>query len=55
MSKMQELAEEAFTDLLAKHHRPVTLKEALLAASARPESAAEGGRPRRKRTPRKVK
>jgi hypothetical protein len=25
----QELAEEAFADLLAKHHRPVTLREAL--------------------------
>jgi hypothetical protein len=29
MSTFQELAEEAFRDLLRKHHRPVTLKEAL--------------------------
>jgi antitoxin-like ribbon-helix-helix protein len=29
MSTIQELADEAFADLLKKHHRPVTLKEAL--------------------------
>jgi hypothetical protein len=26
---VRELADEAFADLLKKHHRPVTLKEAL--------------------------
>lgn len=29
MSTLQELADEAFSDLLKKHHRPVTLKDAL--------------------------
>ncbi len=29
MQDFQELADEAFRDLLKKHHRPVTLKESL--------------------------
>ena len=29
MITVQELADEAFADLLKKHHRPVSLKEAL--------------------------
>jgi hypothetical protein len=29
MKSLQELADEAFTDLLKKHRRPVTLKQAL--------------------------
>ena len=29
MKSLQELADEAFRDLLKKYHRPVTLKEAL--------------------------
>lgn len=29
MRSIQELADEAFGDLLKKHHRPVSLKEAL--------------------------
>ena len=29
LKSVQELAEEAFADLLKKHHRPVTLKQAL--------------------------
>jgi hypothetical protein len=29
LKTVQELADEAFTDLLRKHHRPVTLKDAL--------------------------
>ena len=29
MQSLQELAEEAFADLLKKHRRPVTLKQAL--------------------------
>jgi len=29
MKSLQELAEEAFADLLKKHGRPVTLKQAL--------------------------
>ena len=39
MKDFQELADEAFADLLRKHERPVTLKDALR-ASAR-NSAAE--------------
>lgn len=35
MKDLQELADEAFRDLLAKHHRPVTLKEALKASTRR--------------------
>ena len=29
MKSLQELADEAFRDLLRKHHRPATLKQAL--------------------------
>jgi len=29
MKSVQELADEAFADLLKKHHRPATLKQAL--------------------------
>ena len=29
MKSLQELADEAFGDLLKKHHRPATLKQAL--------------------------
>jgi hypothetical protein len=29
MKDFQDLAEEAFADLLKKHHRPATLKDAL--------------------------
>jgi hypothetical protein len=41
MSDLQELADEAFSDLLKKHGRPVTLKEALTASvrGAEPEAA----------------
>jgi hypothetical protein len=35
MKDFQELADEAFRDLLKKHHRPVTLKEALKASTRR--------------------
>jgi hypothetical protein len=33
---LQELADEAFADLLAKHHRPRTLKDALKVLAASP-------------------
>lgn len=49
-SSLQELADEAFRDLLAKHGRPVLLKEALK-ASARVVPAndqSKGKRPRRR-------
>ena len=47
LASIQELADEAFRDLLKKHRRPVTLREALK-ASARsiPANDADGG-PRR--------
>jgi hypothetical protein len=48
MKDLQELADEAFADLLRKHHRPVTLKEALR-ASARVHSEARPASPRRRR------
>jgi hypothetical protein len=35
MATIQELAEEAFRDLLKKHDRPVTLQEALKASARR--------------------
>jgi hypothetical protein len=38
MSSIQELADEAFRDLLKKHHRPTTLKE-MLKASVRTHAA----------------
>lgn len=44
MKDFQELANEAFTDLLKKHQRPVTLKEALR-QSVRREPANDPGPP----------
>lgn len=44
---LQDLADEAFTDLLAKHHRPRGFKEALK-ESARREPANENRPPKRK-------
>ncbi|MDG4560697.1 MAG: hypothetical protein P9E88_05330 [Candidatus Competibacter sp.] len=38
MASFQELADEAFRDLLAKHHRPTDLREALRASA--PQTAA---------------
>jgi hypothetical protein len=35
MKTLQELADEAFSDLLRKHNRPVTLREALRASARR--------------------
>jgi hypothetical protein len=35
MKSFQELADEAFRDLLRKHGRPVTLKEALRASAGK--------------------
>ena len=53
MATTQELADEAFRDLLKKHNRPVTLREALK-GSARSIPANDAGRvPRRKPKPRK--
>jgi hypothetical protein len=54
MRDFQELADEAFADLLKKHHRPVTLKEALRESARRhpandPAPAAPEGRPKKGR------
>jgi hypothetical protein len=52
MKDFQELADEAFADLLKKHQRPVTLKHALK-QSARRAPANDPHRSRTKRNPRK--
>ena len=44
MSSIQELAEEAFRDLLKKHRRPTTLKE-MLRESARAHPANDRDAP----------
>ena len=46
MKSLQELADEAFADLLKKHGRPVTLKQALKESLRR--QPANDPRPRRK-------
>jgi hypothetical protein len=48
LATLQELADEAFRDLLKKHHRPVTLREALK-ASKRAIPANDAGRAARTR------
>jgi len=50
MATIQELADEAFADLLRKHDRPVLLKDALR-DSVRREGAPRPRRERRSRTP----
>jgi len=47
MKDFQELADEAFADLLRKHHRPADLKTALA------ESARQAGMPSQKKKRRK--
>lgn len=47
MKSLQELADEAFGDLLKKHRRPTTLKE-MLRASVRSHPANDSS-PRKKR------
>ena len=50
MKTLQELADEAFTDLLRKHGRPVTLREALRDSVRRlPANDEPGQRKRRGR------
>ena len=48
MKSLQELAEEAFTDLLKKHGRPITLKQALKESLRR--QPANDPRPTRKQS-----
>jgi len=47
MQTLQELADEAFRDLLKKHRRPTTLKE-MLRESARSQPANDHARPARR-------
>lgn len=50
MKTLQELADEAFADLLRKHGRPSTLKEALRASVRRLPANDEPGRPKGRRS-----
>jgi hypothetical protein len=47
MASIQELADEAFRDLLKKHNRPTTLKE-MLKASVRAHPDNDPAKPRKK-------
>ena len=47
LASIQELADEAFRDLLKKHRRPVTLREALKASTRTIPANDAGGVPRR--------
>ena len=50
MKSLQDLADEAFRDLLRKHGRPVTLKEALRESARRlPANDAAASTEKRKR------
>ena len=57
MKTFQELADEAFADLLAKHNRPVDLKDALRrsarAAGANDNRGTSKPAPGRRKTPRR--
>jgi len=53
LASIQELADEAFRDLLKKHHRPVTLREALKASARAIPANDPGGTPRRSPKPRR--
>jgi hypothetical protein len=47
MMTMQELADEAFRDLLRKHGRPVDLRDALKKSAGTPQTSAAPASPRR--------
>ncbi len=47
MATFQELADEAFADLLRKHGVPIDLKDALRKSAALGKPAAKTGAPRR--------
>jgi hypothetical protein len=48
MMTFQELADEAFADVLKKHGRPVDLRAALRKSAQAADASAEGGGKRRK-------
>jgi hypothetical protein len=50
MKSLQELADEAFSDLLRKHGRPVTLREALRASARRLPANDESSQRKGRRT-----
>ncbi|MBO0765988.1 MAG: hypothetical protein J2P50_15575 [Hyphomicrobiaceae bacterium] len=50
MKTLQELSEEAFRDLLSKHGRPVTLREALRASARRLPANDEPGQRKTRRS-----
>ena len=52
MKDLQELADEAFRDLLNKHGRPTGLKEALRKSTRQVPANDENGRSPRRRKPR---
>jgi non-homologous end joining protein Ku len=54
MATFQELADEAFADLLKKHGIPIDLRDALR-KSARLENAPKRNTPRRNARPKKTK
>jgi len=47
MGTLQELADEAFADLLKKHGIPIDLKDALRKSARLDEQAKTGARPKR--------
>ena len=50
MKDLQDLADEAFRDLLDKHGRPTSLKEALRKSTRQvPANDQNGGAPRRRK------
>jgi len=49
VKSLQELADEAFADLLRKHDRPVTLKEALRGSARRLPANDPRGRLKKRR------
>jgi hypothetical protein len=53
MKTIQELADEAFRDLLKKHGRPTDLKAALKASTRQGELSSAGKTPARRRTGRR--
>jgi hypothetical protein len=50
MKSLQELADEAFADLLRKHGRPSSLREALRASARRLPANDEPGQRKRRRS-----
>lgn len=51
MRDFQDLADEAFADLLKKHHRPTSLKEALRESARREPANDPGPSPKGARRP----